>query len=232
MTQMFRLCSHNDMDNASTRAEIPSVASPATEEAARNAEVLSELAELGLEFAREFQAAGLKAIKDGDLDKAGAAETHFSSLALGVRRAIALKARLRQQEEEARREAEDGWSRQQTAKDDRRRRVVRGVTRAIDTVSDTPEARERLTADLWTRVSEHDRIDADLADTALPIETLILRLWRALGIQPHWPAVAAAAPAVSPTAPPRPAPPRNRSPRRGWMREADPALLREEDDTS
>lgn len=110
--------------------------------------------------------------------------------------------------------------------------IVRGVTRAIDTASDAPEARERLTVDLWTRVSETDRIDADLADTTLPIETLILRLCRDLGIQPHWPAVAAAAPAVSPTAPPRPAPPRNRSPRRGWMREADPALLREEDDTS
>ncbi|MGO1075860.1 hypothetical protein [Inquilinus sp. CA228] len=229
MTYLFPLCSNDGMDSASTRDEIPSVASPATDEAARDIEMLSEMAELGLEFARAFQAASVKAIKDGDLDKAG--EAHFSSLALGVRRAIALKVRLRERQEEARREAEDGWSRRQAAKDDRRRGVVRGVTRAIDTAPDAPEARERLTVDLWTRVSETDRIDADLADTALPIETLILRLCRDLGIQPHWPAVAAAAPAVSRTAPPPPWP-RDWSPRHGRMREPDPALPREEDDTS
>jgi len=225
------------MDNASISTDTPSAASPATGEAARDAEMLSELAELSLEMARVFQAAVVTAAKAGDLDKAGVAETHFSSVALGMRRAIALKDRLRERQEAAGREADDGWSRRQAAKDDRRRRVGRSVTRAIDTAPDAPDAKERLNADLWARLSETDRIDTDLADTALPIETLVLRLCRDLGIKPHWPAVEAAASAPAPAvfpAPPRPRlePPRNWSPQRGWMRESDPAIRREEDDTS
>src|SRR5882757_8056504 len=98
------------MDNATTSPETPSAASPATEEVDRDTEMLSQLAELSLELAQVFQAAAVKAAKAGDLDKAGVAETHFSGLALGMRRAIALKDRLRERQEEAWREAEEGWS--------------------------------------------------------------------------------------------------------------------------
>ncbi|MGO1078690.1 hypothetical protein [Inquilinus sp. CA228] len=75
---------------------------------------------------------------------------------------------------------------------DRRLSVSRSVGRAIAAAPDTDaEARDRLTADLWDRLTENDRIDADLADTALPLETLVLRLCRDLGIPPDWAALAA-----------------------------------------
>ncbi|MGK9233165.1 hypothetical protein KXS07_16045 [Inquilinus limosus] len=166
------------------REEAQAAASPAADEAA----MLSELMELALALARGFQARGLAALAAGDLDRAGDAETRFSSLFLGIRRAIALKARLRQQREEARREAEHRRKRRHDEKDDRRRAVAQGVAAAIAAAPDIDaDAKERLTADLWDRLTEDERIDVDLADTALPIEALIASLCQALGLPPHGP---------------------------------------------
>jgi hypothetical protein len=150
-----------------------SAASPATEVAAQDAAVLSELTELALGLARGFQAQGVAALEAGDLDRAGEAETRFSSLFLGIRRAIALKMKLREQHEKAQREAE-------SHEDRRRQAVAERVSRAI--AAEKPEAKERLTAELWERLAEDERIDADLADTALPIEILIQRLRRDIGL--------------------------------------------------
>ena len=175
---MFLFCSNAGMVDGAIKAETPSAASPATDEA--HVAMLSRMAALAEALATGFQAQGLAALKAGDLDRAGQAETGFSSLFLGIRRAIALKARLRQQREEARRKVEAHRDRRQDRKDDRRHAVARGVSRAIAVVR--PEVQERLTADLWERLTENDRIDADLADTALPIETLIRRLGREIGL--------------------------------------------------
>jgi hypothetical protein len=153
---------------------------PAADEAA----MLSELMELAEELARGFHALALAALAAGDLDRAGDAETRFSSLFLGIRRAIALKAKLRQQREEARREAEVRRKTRQDEKDDRRQAVAEGVAAAIAEVPDT-EAKEQLTAELREKLTEDERIDVDLADTALPIEALIASLCRALGLPPH-----------------------------------------------
>jgi hypothetical protein len=158
----------------------PSAASPATEVAARDAVVLSELTELALGLARGFQAPGVAALDAGDLDRAGEAEPRFSSLFLGIRRAIALKMKLREQHEKAQREAESHKDRRRDEKDRRRQTVAERVSRAI--AAEKPEAKERLTAELWERLAEDERIDADLADTALPIEILIQRLRRDIGL--------------------------------------------------
>ncbi len=187
------------------REEAQAAASPAADEAA----MLSELTELALALARGFQARGLAALAAGDLDRAGDAETRFSSLFLGIRRAIALKASLRRQREEARREAECRRKARQDEKDDRRHAVAQGVAAAIADVPDT-EAQERLTVDLWDRLTEDERIDVDLADTALPIEALIASLCRALCLPPHGPPPAggaAGAAKAGPPARPRAAPP-------------------------
>ncbi|WP_342234920.1 hypothetical protein [Inquilinus sp. OTU3971] len=148
-----------------------------------DAPMLSELMELAEELARGFHAQALAALAAGDLDRAGDAETRFSSLFLGIRRAIALKARLRQQREQAQREAELRRKTRQDEADGRRHAVAQGVAAAIAAVPD-PEAREQLTADLREKLTEDERIDVDLADTALPIEALIASLCRALGLPP------------------------------------------------
>jgi hypothetical protein len=154
-------------------------ASPAMDQAA----MLSELMELAEELARGFHALFLAALAADDLDRAGEAETCFSSLFLGIRRAIALKIRLRQQREQAQREAELRRKARQDEKDGRRQAVAQGVAAAIAAVPDT-EAKEGLTAELREKLTEDERIDVDLADTALPIEALIASLCRALDLPP------------------------------------------------
>ncbi|MGO4125073.1 hypothetical protein AB4Z01_11740 [Inquilinus sp. YAF38] len=148
-----------------------------------DAAMLTELMALAEELARGFHALALAALTAGDLDRAGDAETRFSSLFLGIRRAIALKARLRQQREQAQREAEARRKTRQDEKDDRRQAIAQGVAAAIAAVPDA-DAQERLTAELREKLTEDERIDVDLADTALPIEALIASLCRALGLPP------------------------------------------------
>ncbi|MGO4125366.1 hypothetical protein AB4Z01_13265 [Inquilinus sp. YAF38] len=148
-----------------------------------DAAMLSELMELAEALARGFHAVALAALAAGDLDRAGDAETRFSSLFLGIRRAIALKARLRRQREQAQREAEARRKTRQDEKDDRRQAAAQGVAAAIAAVPDA-DAQERLTAELREKLTEDERIDVDLADTTLPIEALIASLCRALGLPP------------------------------------------------
>jgi hypothetical protein len=170
---VFPFCSNAGMVKRAINAGTPSAASPATDEAAQDAAMLSRMAARAEDLASAFHAQGIAALKAGDLDRAGEAETRFNSLFLGIRRAVALKARLRQQHEETRHKAE-------THKDRRRHAVAQGLSQAIAVVS--PEFHERFTADLWERLTENDRIDADLADTALPVEALIRRLGRQIGL--------------------------------------------------
>lgn len=168
------------MVDGTIKARTPFATSPATQAPARAVEVLSELTELALELARALQAKALAAVQADDLGRAGKAEAGFNRTALGIRRAIALDAKLREQREEARHKADAHRHRLQDRKNDRRRAIAQAVSRAIAAVK--PAVQEQRTADLWVRLTETDRIDADLADTALPIETLILRLGREIGL--------------------------------------------------
>ncbi|WP_395681562.1 hypothetical protein [Inquilinus sp.] len=194
--------------------------------------ILSGLIQLSAAMARAFQAQGIAALQEGDLDRAGKAETHFSRLFLGVRRAIALRAKLRQQRDEARRAAEQDRDDQADQAADRRRRVAQGVTGAIAaaTTGATPadtEAREQLTVDLWDRLAGDHAGRLDTADRALPIEALIRSMCRALGIPPDRAAIAAA------TAGTEEAPARTtaetaghgtQGPDEGWFRPADASV--------
>ncbi|WP_395683100.1 hypothetical protein, partial [Inquilinus sp.] len=180
LDSMFLFCSNQKMTDAAICAETPSAAPAATDEAAQDVEMLSCMAGLAQEFARAFQAQGIVALEAGDLDRAGKCEAGFSRLFLGLRRAVALRAKLRRQREEAQHKAEDRRDGRQDEKDDRRHAVAKGLSRAI--AVGKPEAKEQLTVELWTRLTEDERIDADLADRALPIEILIQRLGRALGL--------------------------------------------------
>lgn len=176
------------MAKAATRSRSQAAAplATATGEVGREAAVLDELMDLGMDLARAFKAKAGALLQADDLDRAAVAEVSFNRTALGVRRAIVLKARLDGQREEGRHRAESRRERRQEAIDDRRRAVADGLSHAIAVVKPgVSEDRERLTADLWGRLTEGDRIDADLADTALPVETLMLRLGRAIGLHPR-----------------------------------------------
>ncbi len=191
--------------------------------------ILSGLIELSMAMARAFQAEALAALQAGDLDRACKAETRFSRLSLGIRRAIALKARLRQQQDEARRAADQDQDDQLARAADRRHRVAQGVTGAIAaatsgaTPADT-ETREQLTADLWDRLAGDHAGRFDRADRALPIEDLIRSMCRALGIPPDRAAIAAAI-AGTDEAPARSrAETAGHAPAQGWFRPGDPSV--------
>jgi hypothetical protein len=213
------------MADADTRTETAPTAPPDLGEAA----ILSGLIELSAAMAKAFQAEAMAALQAGDLDRAIKAETRFSRLFLGIRRAIALKARLRQQQDEARRAAEQDQDDQLARAADRRRRVAQGVTGAIAAATSgaTPadiETREQLTADLWDRLAGDHAGRFDRADRVLPIEDLIRSMCRALGIPPDRAAIAAA---IAGTAE---APVRTRAetadhaPAEGWFGPADPSV--------
>ncbi|MBW8724921.1 MAG: hypothetical protein JF625_07175 [Inquilinus limosus] len=181
------------MADADTRIETAPTAPPILDEDA----ILSGLVELSMAMARAFQAEALAALQAGDLDRACKAETRFSRLSLGIRRAVALKAKLRQQQDEARRAADQDRDDRLARAADRRRRVAEGVTGSIAAATsgatpDDIETREQLTADLWDRLAGDHAGRYDRADRALPIEDLIRSMCRALGIPPDRAAIAAA----------------------------------------
>jgi hypothetical protein len=199
---MFLLCSNHEMNKATTRIETASGASPANE---AHVALLSALVTLCGEFARGFQEAGVAALKAGQFEQACKAETRFSRLVTGVRRGVALMARLEEERAEALQAAEQDRDDRQAEMAERRRQVAQGVTRAIAAAApDDADKRERLTSDLWSRLSgDHpDRIDVDLKDRALPIEALIRSLCRALGIRPDRAALAEATEMAIATPPP------------------------------
>ncbi|OWJ56452.1 hypothetical protein [Inquilinus limosus] len=216
------------MADADTRTEIALAAPPDPEEA--DDAILSGLIELGMTMARAFQAEAIAALQADDLDRAGKAEAHFSRIFLGIRRAIALRARLRQQREETLRAGERDRHEQAAQAADRRRRVAQGVTESIAAATPTPAeapTRERLIADLWERLAGDHADRPDTADRALPIEALIRSLCRALGIPPDRAAIAAAvagtaeAPIIDAMTDAA-----GDAPAQGWFRPADASITR------
>ncbi|OWJ68548.1 hypothetical protein BWR60_03825 [Inquilinus limosus] len=209
------------MVDADPRTETALAASPDPDEA--DDAILSGLIELGMTMARAFQAEAIAALQADDLDRAGKAEAHFSRLFLGIRRAIALRARLRQQRQETLRAGERNQDEQAARAADRRRRVALGVTESIAAATSDTETREQRTAELWDRLAGDHAGRIDTADRALPIEDLIRSLCRALGIPPDRAAIAAAvAGTLEPPARTR-AGTAGRWPAQGWIHPPDAA---------
>ncbi|MBW8729004.1 MAG: hypothetical protein JF625_28130 [Inquilinus limosus] len=225
LDSMFLLCFNPRMADADTRTETALAPPPNLDEDA----ILSGLVELSMAMARAFQAEALAALQAGDLDRACKAEARFSRLSLGIRRAIALKAKLRQQRDEARRAADQDRDDQLAQAADRRRRVAQGVTDSIAaaTAGATPddiETREQLTADLWDRLAGDHAGRYDRADRALSIEDLIRSMCRALGIPPDRAAIAAAIAGTDETPGKSGTETAGHAPAQGWFRPADASV--------
>jgi hypothetical protein len=161
--------------------------------------MLSDAAALALGLAQELKVLAVAVGKAGPAEKAaanlaaaGRAAGHVERLLLAMRRCLALKDLFSRQHREDGRQAEDRRDRRRAEIGERRRAVVQGVTRAIAArkpeASDGPDQdpRERLTNDLYDRVLVDERLLADLADTALPVEVLIQGLCRDLGLAATW----------------------------------------------
>ena len=155
-------------------------ASSLLDEFEEDARHLSEMAKLNVELARIAHARSLAASEAGDIDQAERSAAGFTRHANGVQRAIALKAKLRDQRDRYRREAEDRLAKRQEAKTARRRDIATWIARTLSTAGFDTATRERLTDEAWTRLTEDARIVADLDDPSIPDEVLARRLYRDL----------------------------------------------------
>jgi hypothetical protein len=151
--------------------------------------MLSDAAALAFDLAKEIK---LQAVAAGTPVTAA---KPVERLLLAMRRCLALKDLFRQRHQEDRHQAEDRRERRRADIGERRRKVAEGVSRVIAALkpesSDGPdrdprERQERLTDDIYDRVFVDERLTADLADTALPIEALILSLCREFGAAATW----------------------------------------------
>ena len=174
--------------NAAPSVSSPADDRPALDDAAadRAARMFGELAEMAMERARILHAACLAALKAGDVAAVKSLSLACERAERSVRRTLALELHFARIRQEMLDQAEDGEIRRAEAKDTRRREVAGIVTEAIerdpDIGSDTE--RDERVVDLWERLLENDDINAALALAKLPIEEIVLRLCRDLGIRP------------------------------------------------
>ena len=174
------------MVDATSPTDAPSV----LDEFEEDARLLTEMARFSAELARIVHARSLAASEAGDLEQAERSEAGFSRHANGVQRAIALKAKLRDQRTRYRREAEDRAAKRQEAKTTRRRAIVAEITRMLSLTWLDQATRDRVTDEAWTRLTEDARIVAELDDPSIPDEVLARRLYRDLRADASAPAAA------------------------------------------
>ena len=152
--------------------------------------MLSALAHLGLEFARLFQAEGVAAFQRGDIDRALLMERRFSHMALGVRRAIALRMRLREEREKARRETES-VPRQAVLASRPQPATIQDTSPAVVAAPEA-DAAETAQPTVDPAPAGRERTHADRPDRVLPLDALVRSFCRTLGFSPADAARAAA----------------------------------------
>ena len=168
----------------------PAAALTATDMVEWELKMLSALADLGLELARLFQAEAIAAFQRGDIDRALVLERRFSHMALGVRRAIALRMRLREEQEKARREAESAP--RQAAPASRPQPATIQDTGPAAAAAPEADAGETAQPTVDPAPSGRERTHADRPDKVLPLDALVRNFCRTLGFSPADAARAAA----------------------------------------
>jgi hypothetical protein len=148
---------------------------PSEDRAQRRFRVLQELAEIGMELARDVQRRAREQAGDGAADLG----LVFSRIARTVRQTVALEAKL-DQDCQVRRDKADAERAVETRLRGIRRKtkVMEIVERVIETESDA----ERLLDDLGERLEDAD--DSDFADR--PMGELVACICRDLGVTPDW----------------------------------------------
>jgi hypothetical protein len=145
----------------------------------RQLRTLQELAEIGMDLAREVR---VQALAPALAEPASADfGLMFSRIARAVRQTLALEAKLAEDRTKARTEAAQRRLAQARAHGGRRKlRIEHIVERAIEAESDG-RAREDLLGDLYERLLDHEEV-ADFAER--PIAEWVTRICRDLGVTP------------------------------------------------
>ncbi len=154
---------------------------PAAARTERHLRLLAELAEIGMDLAREVRRQALD--QDGEAPPAADLALTFSRIARAVRQTVALEAKLAEEAQAGRSErpalsVSDRW------RSARRKRQVREIVgEIIEAESDGDFEADRLLSERDERLDDGDE-EADFADR--PIGELVARICRDLGITPDW----------------------------------------------
>jgi hypothetical protein len=166
----------------------PRPAVPSAEDrAARQMAMLRELAELGMELARALGAQALAELNPDETDtpKVTTADpvAMFTRVARAVRQTVALEMRIGRAD--AQDQAEDDRAYHRYEKVARRALVQEIAADAITLHAQEDDRRERLLQALDDRL-EHEREHEDALYSFLPVNVLVTRICRELGVQPDW----------------------------------------------
>ena len=169
----------------STSSPAGSRPDPDRAEAEQAGRMLDRLAEMAMERAEAMHKAALAAIEAGDTGAVKDLELSLERAGRGVRRTLAAKLHFARKRQELAKTAEDAARGRAEAKAQRRQQVARAVRGSIagDRGLDAGRA-EALAAELWERLVEDDGIDAALELGDCPLEEIVCRICRDLGIRP------------------------------------------------
>jgi len=153
---------------------------------AKAGRMLDRMAEMAMERAEALHAAALDAIRDRDAATTRDLELAFDRLGRGLRHTLALQAYLARQHREAADKAAAGARARAAEKTERRSRVARVLAHSIcsDQALDFRTA-AHLANGMWEQLVETREIDEALALAEHPIEEIVLRLCRDMGVKPE-----------------------------------------------
>ena len=158
---------------------------PPTRRLIRGLRITRTLAEMAMERAEAMHEAALAAIKAGDAAAPRDFELSLDRIGRGVRRTVALQAHLVRQRGQDAEKAAAGRRARAEEKTRRRHQVFRAVACSLggDHSLDTEQA-ETCASELWERLIEDPEIDCALALAEHPLEEIVIRLCRDMGIHP------------------------------------------------
>jgi hypothetical protein len=158
-------------------------ASAALSEAAEDAQMLKDLAQIGMRLARLIEANAEARMTENPACDLGRADQMFAKISRSVRQTLALKTKLAEMREKPKAPIEKDVQEQEAEAARRRSRkamVERAVTETIEAESG-PSDRENLLSDLHERLLDPD-IEADL--TSRSIGELVAGICDDLGLKP------------------------------------------------
>jgi hypothetical protein len=170
------------MDKPQSHQTSETSAAPKDERAGR---MLDRMAEMAMERAEALHAASLQAIRDRDAAATREFELAFDRLGRGLRHTLALQAHFARQDREATDKAAAGARARATEKAERRNRVARVVAHSICSDQNLDfRSPAHLANGMWEQLAERE-IDEALALAEHPIEEIVLRLCRDMGVKPE-----------------------------------------------